>query len=177
MSQEQQSQSQQQPQRYGGESGNPPTIPVPETSWLAAGSPQMVSSASAATDAPQQRKKVVLKPGFGLMGWYALIGKPGVDLAGTGGRSVPVPRSELRKHRTAEDLWLALKGKVYNVTAYMPYHPGGEEKLLMGGGKDATSLFDKYHAWVNYESLLAKCYIGPLVEDDPSHNPHLPPPS
>lgn len=31
-----------------------------------------------------------------------------------------------------------------------------------GAGKDATSLFDEYHAWVNIESLLAKCFVGPL---------------
>lgn len=39
---------------------------------------------------------------------------------------------------------------------------GGEE-LMKGAGKDATKMFDEIHAWVNYEQLLAKCYIGPLV--------------
>ena len=33
---------------------------------------------------------------------------------------------------------------------------------MRGAGKDATNLFDEYHAWVNIEQLLAKCYIGPL---------------
>lgn len=33
---------------------------------------------------------------------------------------------------------------------------------MRGAGKDATSLFDEVHAWVNYESLLAKCFVGPL---------------
>lgn len=33
---------------------------------------------------------------------------------------------------------------------------------MRGIGKDATKLFDEVHAWVNYEQLLAKCYIGPL---------------
>lgn len=39
---------------------------------------------------------------------------------------------------------------------------GGSEQLMRGAGKDATNLFDEYHAWVNIEQLLAKCYIGPL---------------
>lgn len=33
---------------------------------------------------------------------------------------------------------------------------------MKGIGKDATKLFDEVHAWVNYEQLLAKCFIGPL---------------
>lgn len=44
----------------------------------------------------------------------------------------------------------------------MEYHPGGAEQLMRGAGKDATSLFDEYHAWVNIEQLLAKCFVGPL---------------
>lgn len=33
---------------------------------------------------------------------------------------------------------------------------------MKGVGMDATKLFDDVHAWVNYEQLLTKCYIGPL---------------
>lgn len=33
---------------------------------------------------------------------------------------------------------------------------------MKGIGIDATKLFDEVHAWVNYEQLLAKCFIGPL---------------
>lgn len=33
---------------------------------------------------------------------------------------------------------------------------------MRGAGKDATSLFDSVHAWVNYEQLLSKCLVGPL---------------
>lgn len=57
---------------------------------------------------------------------------------------------------------MAIRGKVYNVTRYLDYHPGGSDQLLRGAGKDATSLFDEYHAWVNIDQLLAKCYVGPL---------------
>jgi cytochrome-b5 reductase len=44
----------------------------------------------------------------------------------------------------------------------MEYHPGGAEQLMRGAGIDATNLFDEYHAWVNIDQLLAKCFIGPL---------------
>lgn len=34
-------------------------------------------------------------------------------------------------------------GKVYNITPYMEYHPGGEEELMRGAGIDGTQLFDE----------------------------------
>lgn len=38
----------------------------------------------------------------------------------------------------------------------------GPDELMKGIGKDATKLFEDVHAWVNYEQLLGKCYVGPL---------------
>lgn len=38
----------------------------------------------------------------------------------------------------------------------------GVDELMKGVGKDATKLFDDVHAWVNYEQLLCKCFVGPL---------------
>ncbi|XP_070492077.1 cytochrome b5 reductase 4 [Chironomus tepperi] len=105
------------------------------------------------------RNKVALKPGFSLVGWIRLTNS-GEDL--TGGRKGSVSLEELKRHDQVDDCWMAIRGKVYNVTRYMEYHPGGSEQLIRGAGKDATNLFDEYHAWVNIEQLLAKCYIGPL---------------
>ena len=36
-----------------------------------------------------------------------------------------VTASELSRHRSRDDLWIAVRGKVYDVTKYLPYHPGG----------------------------------------------------
>ncbi|CAG9804187.1 unnamed protein product [Chironomus riparius] len=105
------------------------------------------------------RNKVALKPGFSLVGWIRLTNS-GQDLIG--GRKGSISLEELKRHDQIDDCWMAIRGKVYNVTRYMDYHPGGSEQLMRGAGKDATSLFDEYHAWVNIEQLLAKCFIGPL---------------
>lgn len=35
---------------------------------------------------------------------------------------------------------------------------------MMGAGKDCTALFNKYHQWVNGDSMLAKCQIGVLSD-------------
>ena len=53
-------------------------------------------------------------------------------------------------------------GKVYNVTRYMRFHPGGVDYLMQGAGKDATRLFNKYHKWVNAEFMLQRCLVGVL---------------
>ena len=57
------------------------------------------------------------------MDWIRLT-KSGKDLTGTGGRLLQVTSKELAKHNTRNDCWMALNGIVYNVTAYMDYHPG-----------------------------------------------------
>jgi len=67
---------------------------------------------------------------------------------------------------------------VYNVTAYLPFHPGGEKELMRGVGRDGTKLFSmtpfhgwgelmvvEFHAWVNAETMLDKCLIGFLVPE------------
>lgn len=53
--------------------------------------------------------------------------------------------------------------QVYNITPYLRFHPGGVPMLLKVAGRDGTALFNKYHAWVNYEFLLAKCLVGLLA--------------
>lgn len=51
--------------------------------------------------------------------------------------------ADVEKHSTKEDCWLAIEGKVYDVTKFVmsSKHPGGEA-ILEGCGKDATVLFN-----------------------------------
>ncbi len=48
----------------------------------------------------------------------------------------------------------------------MQYHPGGWDELMKGVGKDATDMFNEVHSWVNYDSMLAACLVGKLVDKD-----------
>lgn len=86
-------------------------------------------STGSATGNP--RNKTALKPGYSLMGWIRLTGS-GEDLTGLRGRTVNVSKQELAKHNTNEDCWMAIRGKVYNVTRYLEFHPGGAEQLMRG---------------------------------------------
>ena len=55
----------------------------------------------------------------------------------------PVTPAELAKHKSAEDCWVAVHGKVYVVTDFLRKHPGGRSALLQSAGKDSTKLFEQ----------------------------------
>ena len=44
--------------------------------------------------------------------------------------------------------------QVYNLTPFLHYHPGGVPEIMKGAGRDCTALFDKYHPWVNFDTLV-----------------------
>lgn len=78
------------------------------------------------------------------------------DLSGRQGAPLrAVTMEEVRQHRSEHDAWAVFHGKVYNITPYLHYHPGGVSILMKAAGKDATSLFNKYHAWVNLEGMMS----------------------
>ena len=43
----------------------------------------------------------------------------------------------------------SLPGRVYNLTHYTDFHPGGVPELMRAAGKDGTQLFDEV-PWLNY---------------------------
>lgn len=47
----------------------------------------------------------------------------------------------LKEHRSKDDAWTAINGKVYNITPYLDYHPGGVPELMRVAGRDGTKLF------------------------------------
>ncbi|CAF0714785.1 unnamed protein product [Brachionus calyciflorus] len=116
--------------------------------------------------ASNDRKKYALGRGYSLMDWIRFT-KESTDLAGNKGILRPVTYEELAKHDKVDDCWMAIYDKVYNVTPYMKYHPGGVEELMKGAGKNATALFNQVHQWVNIQSMLEKCLIGGLVGHPP----------
>jgi len=50
---------------------------------------------------------------------------------------------EVEKHRSKDDCWVVVHGRVLNVTNFLPRHPGGERILFAYAGKDASVMFDK----------------------------------
>ncbi len=54
---------------------------------------------------------------------------------------------------------------MYNITPYLPFHPGGKGELMKGAGRDAGQLFMEVHPWVNWEAMLGECLVGILVSE------------
>ena len=110
----------------------------PSTSALTA--PLGVGGASGVQgDAGKKRKKVALAPGCSPLDWARL--KNSTDLRGGVTSLLRVTPSELKKHNSKEDAWSAFYGKVYNITPYLRFHPGGEDELMRCAGRDGTRLF------------------------------------
>ena len=87
-----------------------------------------------------ERKKVPLAAGHTLLDWHRLANS-GKDLAGTRGQFLRLTASEVRLHNKKDDCWCILGGRVYNITEYLDFHPGGIPKLMLSAGKDGTDLF------------------------------------
>ncbi|RPD74879.1 cytochrome b5 [Lentinus tigrinus ALCF2SS1-7] len=162
----------------------PGTLGVPS-----AGSSSLLAPITTIKPPPQPAKKgkVALAPGHGPLDW-ANLKKSGqnlrvrysfglirqevvqslmVDLQGTDSLLRVTP-SMLKEHRTRDDAWSSFSGKVYNITPYLPYHPGGEKELMRVAGRDGTKLFALTHAWVNIDYMLDECLVGFMVSESAS---------
>ncbi|KAG6335179.1 hypothetical protein ID866_3905 [Astraeus odoratus] len=152
-----------------------PPPPVPGLASRSPGRPQPNSQAASSSllaplattrKPPKPTKKVALAPGFGPLDW-AQLKSSGKDLRGVD-TLLRIPPSVLKLHNKKEDAWTAINGKVYNITPYLPYHPGGEKELLRVAGRDGTKLFSLTHAWVNADFMLDSCLVGFLVPEPSS---------
>lgn len=72
------------------------------------------------------------------------------DSAQEGGEQVQkrelktVTWEEVQRHNTKKDCWLVVDDKVYDVSKFIPYHPGGSI-LARYAGNDATDAFYAFH--------------------------------
>jgi hypothetical protein len=82
------------------------------------------------------------------------------------GRAVRV--SELAEHNDARHgWWVAIDGRVHDVTGFVERHPGGATVLQAHAGLDATSAFHRAHSGrAAVTRLLARTGIGFLADPD-----------
>lgn len=77
--------------------------------------------------------------------------------------------AELAKHTTAANCWMAIRGGVYDLSAYLPAHPSPPELVVPWCGREATEAYrtktkGRSHAPFADE-LLARYKIGKLASD------------
>eukprot|EP01062_Namystynia_karyoxenos_P070266 TRINITY_DN65657_c0_g1_i1.p1 TRINITY_DN65657_c0_g1~~TRINITY_DN65657_c0_g1_i1.p1 ORF type:complete len:575 (+),score=105.53 TRINITY_DN65657_c0_g1_i1:75-1799(+) len=116
-----------------------------------------MASGAFAVDLPRERRgKQPPAPGKSLRDWSAIVTQER-------GRLQPqrrISRAEVERHATRDDMWTVFKGMVYDVTRFADYHPGGPDILMQTAGRDGTIMYNKYHPWVQLESLIGHCCLG-----------------
>lgn len=153
----------------------PPSGPIPNRGPASSSSSSLLAPTT--TTAPTRSKKILLPPGHSPLDWAQhLANTPPHLLSGLplGVPFIRVPPALLAHHNgrkdpktgLKKDAWTTLGGRVYNISPYLKYHPGGEGELLRCAGKDGTKLFAEVHPWVSWEGMLEPgCLVGMAVKD------------
>lgn len=74
---------------------------------------------------------------------------------------------EVAKHNSSESCWVIIHDQVYDVTDFLPEHPGGAAVVLRFAGQDATDEYDPIHPPGTIEKELPPGKI--LGKLEPSH--------
>ncbi|EMC92850.1 hypothetical protein BAUCODRAFT_133772 [Baudoinia panamericana UAMH 10762] len=71
-------------------------------------------------------------------------------------QAVKLTGEEVAKHNSRESCWVIVHGRAYDVTEFMPEHPGGPKIILKYAGKDATEEYDPIHPPDTLDKFLDK---------------------
>jgi len=105
------------------------------------------------------------RPGMTAQGDIAATAAGSSATASGGGYTL----TEIAPHSSESDCWIIVRGKVYDVTTYIPSHPGGRRNITNVCGNEVTSVFAAIHsnrAW----DLLGSYRIG-NVTTGPANTP------
>ncbi|OQV01262.1 Cytochrome b5-like Heme/Steroid binding domain-containing protein [Cladophialophora immunda] len=85
-----------------------------------------------------------------------------------------VSAAAVQSHTKRDDCWIAVEGKVYDMTRFAPEHPGGAEIIYAYAGRDATEAYLEVH-----EPNLIKTNLSPQEQigdlDPGTKLPDVPP--
>ncbi|KAI8711967.1 hypothetical protein NCS52_01461800 [Fusarium sp. LHS14.1] len=76
--------------------------------------------------------------------------------------------ADVQSHNTKDDLYLIIRGKVYNASSFIDDHPGGSDILLEVAGKDATEAYDDTEHSEEADEVLEDLLVGILSSDSNS---------
>ena len=69
---------------------------------------------------------------------------------------------EVEKHNSLESCWTVIDGLVYDITHFVPSHPGGSRKIMRGAGKDSSKEFKRSHK-AGWEDILESPTLTLLI--------------
>jgi len=94
------------------------------------------------------------------------------EKATTGGSTSGTPASGgtgitaavVAQHNSRTSCWTSINGSVYDLTSWIPKHPGGEQAILQLCGTDGSAKFNRQHGGDSAkESVLAGFRVGVLA--------------
>ncbi|EME38909.1 hypothetical protein DOTSEDRAFT_75576 [Dothistroma septosporum NZE10] len=73
--------------------------------------------------------------------------------------------AEVTKHSSADDCWVVVNGKVYDLSNFAPEHPGGAHMVYKWAGKDGSETYNQFHSSSLIDEQLSDSEKkGPLDE-------------
>jgi L-lactate dehydrogenase (cytochrome) len=71
-------------------------------------------------------------------------------------QKVKLSGEEVAKHNNKDSCWVIIHGRAYDVTEFMPEHPGGPKIILKYAGKDGTEAYEPIHPPDTLDKYLDK---------------------
>lgn len=85
--------------------------------------------------------------------------------AGAPAASSGITAGTIASHNTRASCWSSINGSVYDLTSWIPKHPGGEQAILGLCGTDGSAKFNRKHGGdASKEKILFGFKIGALAQ-------------
>lgn len=90
---------------------------------------------------------------------------------------VKLSGEEVAKHNSKDDCWVIIHGRAYDVTEFMPEHPGGPRIILKYAGKDATEEYEPIHPpdtldkYLDKSKHLGEVDMGTVQQEEKAEDP------
>ncbi|KAL4929862.1 L-lactate dehydrogenase (cytochrome) [Aspergillus undulatus] len=85
--------------------------------------------------------------------------------------------ADIAQHNSKNSCWVIVHGKAYDVTEFLPEHPGGQKIILKYAGKDATEEFDPIHPpdtldkYLDQSKHLGEVDMATVEQEEKAHDP------
>ncbi|KAF2813894.1 uncharacterized protein BDZ99DRAFT_567610 [Mytilinidion resinicola] len=92
-------------------------------------------------------------------------------------QAVKLTGADIAKHNSRDSCWVIIHGRAYDVTDFLPEHPGGPKIILKYAGKDATEEFEPIHPpdtldkYLDKSKHLGEVDMGTVEEEKKEEDP------
>jgi len=92
-------------------------------------------------------------------------------------QEVKLTGDQVAEHNSKESCWVIIHGRAYDVTEFMPEHPGGPKIILKYAGKDATEEYAPIHPpdtldkYLDKSKHLGEVDMGTVKEEEKEFDP------